>query len=119
VYEVKPGGALEQQKEDPVLMHFQRVGEVLLYDEATGLVRYLSAGNTVWRLTFQVKQRGGDHVHSAMALFVDPAGGSAIVLRIYTGPEESRDANRFSFVDMRGSIGTGICAQMLVGVTDP
>ncbi|MEJ8812782.1 hypothetical protein WKW77_16970 [Variovorax ureilyticus] len=115
VYEVKPGGALEQQKEDPVLMHFQRVGEMLLYDEATGSVRYLSAGSTVWRLTFQVWQKGDDHKDSAMALFMDPAGGSVIVLRIHTGNKESRDANRFSFVDMRGSIGTGTCAQMASG----
>jgi hypothetical protein len=115
VYEVKPGGALEQQKEDPILMHFQRVGEMLLYDEATGSVRYLSAGSTVWRLTFQIWQRGDDHNDSTMALFIDPAGGSVIELRIYTGNKESGDANMFSFVDMRGSIGTGTCAQMASG----
>ncbi|MBB3176785.1 hypothetical protein [Variovorax sp. Sphag1AA] len=115
VYEVKPGGALEPQKEDPILMHFQRVGEMLLYDEATGSVRYLSSGSTVWRLNFQVRQRGDDPNDSATALFIEPAGGSVIVLRIYTGNKEPRDANRFSFVDMRGSIGTGTCAQMPSG----
>ncbi|MBO9646978.1 MAG: hypothetical protein J7605_00590 [Variovorax sp.] len=112
IYEVKPGGALEPQKEDPILMHFQRVGEMLLFDEATGSVRYLSAGSTVWRLTFQVWQRSDDHNDAAMALFMDPAGGSVIVLRIHAGNKEPREANRFSFVDMRGSIGTGTCAQM-------